>query len=128
MPIGPSCRARPCLYKIFSLIFSQLRGYTVPAIQRTMQEHEVQLPLNSSSFALVKPLSDELEPRMGHFSFPGRHTFETPHYIAISSRGAVPHLSQDTMKDSTSIKGIYAGLEDCKIRLKLGLILVTVHC
>ena len=37
---------------------------------------------------------------------------DTPHYIGITSRGVVPHLSQDTMQKHTKLKGIYVALED----------------
>ncbi|MCJ1250902.1 hypothetical protein MMC30_008130 [Trapelia coarctata] len=77
-----------------------------------MPAADVQTLSGAPSFKLAKPFNDKLGPRVGYFSFPGRQPIETPHYIAISSRGAVPHLSQDTMRESTSIKGLYAGLED----------------
>ncbi|KAL8772771.1 MAG: hypothetical protein Q9209_002116 [Squamulea sp. 1 TL-2023] len=50
--------------------------------------------------------------RIGRLSPSGRKPIETPHYLAMSSRGCVPHLSQDMMRDNTSIKGMYAALED----------------
>ncbi|KAI4264062.1 MAG: hypothetical protein L6R42_000828, partial [Xanthoria sp. 1 TBL-2021] len=50
--------------------------------------------------------------RLGLLSLPGRRPIDTPHYFAVSSRGCVPHLSQDMMKGNTGIKGIYAALED----------------
>ena len=53
-------------------------------------------------------------PRLGHLSFQGRAIIDTPHLVAVSSRGAVPHLSQDTMRDNTSIKAVYIALEDCE--------------
>lgn len=52
--------------------------------------------------------------RLGVLSVPGRQSIQTPHYFAVSSRGCVPHLSQDMMKENTSIKGVYAALEDCE--------------
>ncbi len=67
-----------------------------------------------STFQVIKPGSYEEEARLGLLQFPGRMPIQTPHYIAISSRGVVPHLTQDMMQDQTSITGIYAGLEDCE--------------
>lgn len=52
--------------------------------------------------------------RLGTLSVNGRRTINTPHYIALSSRGTVPHLTQDMMRDNTAITGIYAALEDCE--------------
>ncbi len=52
--------------------------------------------------------------RLGHLSLPGHEPISTPHYFAVSSRGCVPHLTQDMLKDNTSVKGVYAALEDCE--------------
>jgi len=71
-------------------------------------------------------VSGNSESRLGHLRFRNRTPIDTPHYVAVSSRGAVPHLSQDTMRNSTSIKGMYAALEDCEysmVRCK-----VKQHC
>lgn len=66
------------------------------------------------SFKKLGRGSNDNESRRGEIHFPGRKIIETPHYVALSSRGAVPHLSQDVMRDHTSINGLYAALEDCK--------------
>lgn len=52
--------------------------------------------------------------RLGTLNIPGRKPLQTPGYIAITSRGAVPHLAQDVHESSTALKGIYTALEDCK--------------
>ena len=52
--------------------------------------------------------------RLGTLSCHGRITINTPHYVALTSRGAVPHLTQDMLRDNTAIKGMYAALEDCE--------------
>jgi hypothetical protein len=57
---------------------------------------------------------NESSARRGVLSVPGRLSVQTPHYTAITSRGSVPHLSQDTLRDQTSINGVYVALEDCK--------------
>lgn len=41
-------------------------------------------------------------------------TIETPHYVAVTSRGVVPHLSPDVLSKHTSISAAYFGLEDCE--------------
>lgn len=66
------------------------------------------------SFALHASAPSDTGPRCGTLSFPNRAPIATPHYIALSSRGVVPHITQDTMRSSTSITGIYAALEDCE--------------
>lgn len=65
-------------------------------------------------FTLTSKASDEYGPRSGVLSVQGRDQIKTPHYIATSSRGAVPHVSQDMMRSHTAIKGIYTALEDCE--------------
>ncbi|KAI4132342.1 MAG: hypothetical protein LQ347_002622 [Umbilicaria vellea] len=64
------------------------------------------------SFAIQSSPPSDSGPRCGTLSFPNRAPIATPHYLALSSRGAVPHMTQDTMRSSTSITGIYAALED----------------
>ena len=70
-------------------------------------------PPKTCFFELLQPLSHEIGPRIGRLYTRGRAPMDTPHYIAVSSRGAVPHLSQDTLGQSTAIKGLYTALEDC---------------
>lgn len=54
-------------------------------------------------------------PRLGTMSMRGRSTIQTPHCFALSSRGAVPHISQDMMRDHMATLGIYSALEDCEL-------------
>ncbi|KAI4116184.1 MAG: hypothetical protein LQ345_003347 [Seirophora villosa] len=50
--------------------------------------------------------------RRGRLSLKGREPIDTPHYLPPSSRGCVPHITQDTARSNTGIKGIYVALED----------------
>lgn len=52
--------------------------------------------------------------RLGKLSCSGKKEIQTPNYIALSARGAVPHLSQDTVQNHTAIRGIHMALEDCE--------------
>ncbi len=81
-----------------------------PAIRMasTMSEH--------FSFSALEPTPSALGPRLGSLALKGRTPLRTPHYIALSSRGAVPHISQDMVRKHTDIKGVHAALEDCKRR------------
>lgn len=76
-------------------------------------DHLSQLPQELVCFQLLGAVAGRDGARLGQLCIPGRKLIDTPHYLAVSSRGTVPHLSQDTMRGSSSIKGIYAGLEDC---------------
>ena len=73
------------------------------------------MSLKHISFEVFRtPSSDDSEARIGQLSCLTRADIQTPCYFALSSRGAVPHLSQDTLRDQTAIKGIHTALEDCK--------------
>lgn len=62
---------------------------------------------------VVKDAASRSGPRLGRLSI-NKVTLETPTFVAPASRGAVPHLSHDNLRDHTNIKGIYVALEDCK--------------
>lgn len=70
--------------------------------------------LRSLSFDLSEIASSGCLLRLGKLSVRNRQAIDTPHYIAVSSRGCIPHISQDMARNNTSIKGIYVALEDCK--------------
>lgn len=66
------------------------------------------------SFVSTALGSNQCGPRQGWLSCQGRKLIETPHYLAISSRGSVPHLTQDMVRENTTISGLYTALEDCE--------------
>jgi len=51
--------------------------------------------------------------RTGVLSLPNRQAIKTPHYLALASRGAIPHLTQDNVVKHTDIRGAYMAAEDC---------------
>ncbi|EFW16060.1 hypothetical protein D8B26_006213 [Coccidioides posadasii str. Silveira] len=63
-------------------------------------------------FTLLNSAPSILAPRLGRLCLKGRKPIQTPHYVPITSRGAVPHVSHDTMRDHMSVQSLYAGLED----------------
>jgi queuine tRNA-ribosyltransferase subunit QTRTD1 len=65
-------------------------------------------------FTIIKSTTANLSPRLARLSLPGRDVIETPHYLGLTSRGVIPHLSQDNFARQTSISGVYAALEDCR--------------
>lgn len=65
-------------------------------------------------FTLEHLHSSNVGPRLGQLLCGHRKAIETPHYVAITSRGVVPHLSHDTLQKHTAVSSIYLGLEDCK--------------
>lgn len=53
-------------------------------------------------------------PRLGRLRVEGRNGLDTPNFLAITSRGVVPHMTPDVIASSTDIKGVHMALEDCK--------------
>lgn len=74
---------------------------------------QVSTESNNVFFDLISLEIKDSGPRLGRLSLQGRQTIDTPHYLALSSRGTVPHLSQDMLRDNTSVRGLYVSLEDC---------------
>lgn len=64
-------------------------------------------------FALLKSTLTPLSPRLGRLCLPNRTPIETPHYLASTSRGAIPHLTPDNVAAHSDIPGVYVPLEDC---------------
>lgn len=52
--------------------------------------------------------------RLGQLTLQGRTALSTPTFIASTSRGVIPHVSQDVMSKLTKIPAVYLGLEDCE--------------
>ncbi|KAG6004562.1 hypothetical protein E4U21_000946 [Claviceps maximensis] len=50
--------------------------------------------------------------RLGRLSIPGRRPIDTPNYTAITSRGAIPHLTPDNVTNHTNLTSAYMALED----------------
>ena len=51
--------------------------------------------------------------RLGRLIVSKAHVLDTPTFISQGSRGVVPHLSHDNLRNNTHIKGVYIALEDC---------------
>lgn len=58
--------------------------------------------------------------RLGQLSLPGRPVLETPAFIAVTSRGTVPHVTHDNIIKHTAIRGGLMALEDCTLSFILG--------
>jgi queuine tRNA-ribosyltransferase accessory subunit len=65
-------------------------------------------------FSLANVNSSATGPRLGQLLRGGRKAIETPHYVATTSRGVVPHISPDTLRKHTAVSNIHLALEDCK--------------
>jgi queuine tRNA-ribosyltransferase len=71
------------------------------------------LPEEMVSFTLLNSGPSLLAPRIGRLSLAGRKPLTTPCYLPITSRGALPHVTHDTIRDQMSINSLYIALEDC---------------
>jgi queuine tRNA-ribosyltransferase accessory subunit len=54
-------------------------------------------------------------PRLGQLKYHRGSTINTPNFIALTSRGVVPHISQDNFASKTEIEGVHIALEDCMV-------------
>ncbi|KAG0646413.1 Queuine tRNA-ribosyltransferase domain-containing 1 [Hyphodiscus hymeniophilus] len=57
-----------------------------------------------------------VSPRLGRLRVHGRKGLETPDFIAVSSRGVVPHITPDVVAN-TPVGGFHMALEDCELLL-----------
>lgn len=70
-------------------------------------------PQPSNEMLSFNATASVLTPRLGRLAFAGRKPISTPHYIPLASRGVVPHIAHDVLRDHTDIGSLYVGLEDC---------------
>ncbi|TWU77590.1 hypothetical protein ED733_007790 [Metarhizium rileyi] len=61
---------------------------------------------------LGSAVADGCAARLGRLSIPGRRPIETPNYTAVTSRGAIPHLTPDNVAKHTNLSAVYMALED----------------
>ncbi|ERF69776.1 hypothetical protein EPUS_07032 [Endocarpon pusillum Z07020] len=64
------------------------------------------------SFFVAYAKSSTVGPRVGRLTRVGQKAIKTPHYVATTSRGVVPHISHDTLQKHTAVSSIYLALED----------------
>ncbi|KAL2119491.1 hypothetical protein VTJ04DRAFT_6452 [Mycothermus thermophilus] len=67
----------------------------------------------SMRFEVLKgALKDGAAARLGRLAFAGRLPIETPNFIGVTSRGAVPHITPDNLEKHLKATGAYMALED----------------
>ncbi|KAB5575984.1 tRNA-guanine(15) transglycosylase-like protein [Coniochaeta sp. 2T2.1] len=68
---------------------------------------------NTMRFELLKVgLADGAGARLGRLAFSGSRAVETPNFFAITSRGAIPHVTPDNLEKHVPVQGTYIALED----------------
>jgi len=66
-------------------------------------------------FELLKTgLANGAGARLGRLASSGGRTVDTPNFFAITSRGAVPHVTPDNLSANVPVGGAYIALEDCE--------------
>ncbi|KAH8909111.1 tRNA-guanine transglycosylase [Coniochaeta sp. PMI_546] len=64
-------------------------------------------------FDLLKAgLADGAGARLGRLVSSGTRTVDTPNFFAVTSRGAVPHVTPDNLSKHVPVQGAYMALED----------------
>ncbi|PSR85816.1 tRNA-guanine(15) transglycosylase-like protein [Coniella lustricola] len=67
----------------------------------------------SMKFEVLKAVAgDGPTARLGRLTLPTRPVLQTPNFLAITSRGVVPHLTPDTITRHGSFSGAYMAMED----------------
>ncbi|KAJ5689302.1 hypothetical protein N7462_003694 [Penicillium macrosclerotiorum] len=72
---------------------------------------EPSLP-HDMAFSVLSSTASVLAPRVGKLALVGRNSISTPHYVPLTSRGAVPHVAHDVLRKETTINSLHIGLED----------------
>ncbi|KAG8421816.1 hypothetical protein J3458_003660 [Metarhizium acridum] len=76
------------------------------------QPGDSNMPTRKIFELLGAAIADGCAARLGRLSIPGRRPMETPSYTAITSRGAIPHLTPDNVTRYTNCGAAYMALED----------------
>ena len=94
----------------------------------TPSQHPEEMFKINLDFSVLNPSTNPiLAPRLGRLGVASRKPVATPHYIPLTSRGVVPHLTHDVVRDQTAISSLYIGLEDCRFHLSAaGWLLATL--
>ncbi|POR37685.1 Queuine tRNA-ribosyltransferase-like protein [Tolypocladium paradoxum] len=76
------------------------------------QQASSTMPARKMFEILSSAATDGCTARLGRLAFAGRRPIETPNYTAVTSRGAVPHLTPDNLSKHTSVEAAYMAFED----------------
>ncbi|RYC58985.1 hypothetical protein CHU98_g7220 [Xylaria longipes] len=70
-------------------------------------------PDGRAMFKILKgAVSDGVGARLGTLSLPKRRLLDTPNFIGLTARGAVPHMTPDNVSKLSELGGVYIALED----------------
>ncbi|KAI1827772.1 tRNA-guanine transglycosylase [Xylaria intraflava] len=63
-------------------------------------------------FNILKAVNDGIGARLGTLSLPTRRPIDTPNFIGLTARGAIPHVTPDNLSRRSDVGGVYIALED----------------
>lgn len=67
-------------------------------------------------FDILKTIaSDGVTARLGRLALPRREAIDTPNFLAVTSRGVLPHLTPDNLSRYGAFPGVYMAMEDCEL-------------
>ncbi|KAI0968536.1 tRNA-guanine transglycosylase [Xylaria arbuscula] len=72
-------------------------------------------------------VNDGVGARVGTLSLPKRRPIDTPSFIGLTARGAIPHLTPDNAGKQSELGGVYIALEDCKSLYIIALDIEPLH-
>jgi len=76
-------------------------------------EDAARLPTEMLNFVLRQGELAKAGLRLGQLTIPGRAAIATPNFVASTSRGVIPHVTQDVQAQLMRVPAVYVGLEDC---------------
>jgi queuine tRNA-ribosyltransferase subunit QTRTD1 len=71
------------------------------------------------SFEILSNPDSTSGARLGRLAIEGRKALETPGFIAVTSRGVVPHMTPDVVAAHAQFGGVHMALEDCRSHVVL---------
>jgi queuine tRNA-ribosyltransferase len=66
------------------------------------------------NFTILSGPSSRAAPRLGRLALPHRTPIQTPNFLSVTSRGAVPHVTPDVQVEHMSPGALYMAYEDCQ--------------
>ncbi|KAI1358900.1 tRNA-guanine transglycosylase [Xylaria arbuscula] len=70
-------------------------------------------PDGRAMFKILKAIAnDGVGARLGSLTLPKRHPIDTPNFVGLTARGAIPHLTPDNIGKKSELGGVYIALED----------------